>query len=520
MAERRHKRRETKRKEAKRRRYPDDLYRNYYVDIPSIKGVNQTLAPNLIPDDECQEIWNYLPTAKGTIRKIKSAKILVDTGSKSPIKIIIHPLNGTYQGLVFYEDGSVDKWDGSSLTEVASAGTLSGDVESIDFCVWQNDYIYVIDSTGYYKWDGSSFTNVSTSIKGHCITVWQGRVFVGNGSQVSYSVALDPEDFAGEGSGYFDLAESFPDLKLKVKKIVPYIDSLAIYGDSAIMALTGSTISNDPSTWYLTEASNTIGIEKANTVVNYGNEIWLQNEKGLYRTTMSSQQKFDYKVNIQTNVQILNYQATIVPINNLLHYLIPASMKSPFRGNSDNILAFCIDTAEFFFLDIGANVRGLYWSYVEGVENRVYVLLGNAIGALFEGEDKISSYIKTKQFDLGKASLEKLWWFMMFPINILEGYLSLRVKVTTEKTIKEASTDFLMNTRYMFQNYNEDGDKIAFTNGTFVWGFYNQFVNTIRPIFHLGATGVWGTFEIIENSNAVFEIADLHIRTQLGKDVF
>ena len=146
-----------------------DIYRNYYINIPSIKGINQTLAPNLIPDDECQEIWNYLPTAKGTIRKIKSVKILVNT-TKIPIKLIIHPLNGIYQGLVFYSNGSVDKWDGSSLTEVASSGTLSGDYETIDFCVWQNDKIYVIDSTGYWKWDGSNFTQVSDQIKGHCIT--------------------------------------------------------------------------------------------------------------------------------------------------------------------------------------------------------------------------------------------------------------------------------------------------------------------------------------------------------------
>jgi len=333
--------------------------------------------------------------------------------------------------------------------------------------------------------------------------------------------ALNPEDFAGTGSGYFDLAESFPDLKLKVKKIVPYIDSLAIYGDSAIMALTGSTISNDPSTWYLTEASNTIGIEKANTVVNYGNEVWLQNEKGLYRTTMSSQQKFDYKVNVQTNVQVLNYQATIVPINNLLHYLIPVRVKSPFRGNSDNILAFCIDTAEFFFLDIGQDIKGIYWSYVEGTENRIYVLLENAIGALFEGKDSISSYIKTKQFDLGKASLEKLWWFLMFPVNIREGLMSLNVRVTTEKTVKEASVDkYSLGTRHMFQWYNKDNEKITFSNEDLVWGMYTQFVGTAKAIFKLGAVGIWGTFEIIENSDAVFEIANLHIRTQLGRDVF
>jgi len=37
-------------------------------------------------------------------------------------------------------------------------------------------------------------------------------VFVANGSMVQYTVAGDPEDFTSTGSGYFDLANSFPDL--------------------------------------------------------------------------------------------------------------------------------------------------------------------------------------------------------------------------------------------------------------------------------------------------------------------
>jgi len=497
----------------------EDIYRNFIFSIPRITGINQTLAPNLIADDEFQEIWNFLPTAKGSVRKIRAPKLLVST-SAIPIKIITHPLNGQYQGLVAFNDGSVAKWDGATLTQIANAGTLSTNPALFDWCVWQNQKIYIVDyNTGYFKWDGSRFSQVSANIKGTCITVWQGRIFIGKDSQVTYSVALRPEDFVSSGSGYFDLAQSFPALKLKVKKIVPYVDSLLIYGDSAIMALTGSTISNDPSTWYLTQVTDTIGIGNANNCVPFGNEVWLQNEKGLFRTTISAQSKFDYKVDVKNKIQILNYQSCIANINNLQHYLLPARIESPFRGVSQNILAFCIDTGEFFFLDIGRDVYGLYWSYVEGIENRIYALCNDGIYALFEGDELISGYLRSKKFDFGKPSLEKNFWIVMLPVYFGEGETKFQLKVITDKGKKMASQVLLDYIKILF--INQRNETIVFTQGNLRIIFYLDPPDVLRTlIFLLGQNGVWGEFVLQETSNASYELTSMHIRVQLGRDVF
>ncbi|MEM5861365.1 MAG: hypothetical protein QXJ20_03140, partial [Candidatus Aenigmatarchaeota archaeon] len=213
------------------------------------------------------------------------------------------------------------------------------------------------------------------------------------------------------GSGYFDLVQSFPKLKMKVKKIVPYIDHLYILGDSAIIVLTGSTISNDPTTWYLTQISDVIGSTNANNITTYQNFIYLQNEKGLYRITPGTQEKFDYKIALYSKIMPLNYQTEVVPINNLLFYLLPVQNTTYFRGLSNNLLAFCIDIAQFFILDFGFDVYGIYRSYVEGMEEEIFLLGPDGIYAFNKGDGFLPVYILTKSYDLNDI-IEKYWQFL------------------------------------------------------------------------------------------------------------
>lgn len=496
-----------------------DTYRNILFTIPKLSGINQTLAPNLINDDECQQIWNFLPIAHGVLRKIKAAKKLVNiTSPPYPIKMISHPLQGQYRSLIFFDNGSVYSWDLSNLTQVAPAGTLSGDKSSIDVAVWQNSAFYIIDSNGYFKWTGTTWSQVSSVIKGHAIVVWQGRVFVANGSRINYSVALNPEDFAGAGSGYFDLAQSFPELKIKVKKIVPYIDSLIIYGDNAIMGLTGSTISNDPSTWYLTQVSNTIGISQPNNVVSYGNEVWLLNEKGLFRTTMSQQVKFDYKIDVQKTVKIEDSQSTISTINNLNFYLVPATITSPMRGVSKNILAYCIDIGEFYFIDLGFDIYGIYRSYIEGTEYRIYALAPDGLYGLFEGDTSIKCLITSKSFDLGKQTMEKLWYFLTIPTYFYQGTFNLEIAVNTDKSgsVLNKTISILPD---MYQWRNPTG-KYTFGKNLKVWGFNIKAIKRmLSPVFIPKVSGLFHELNLKEEGSSIFEIVGFSVRAQLGRDI-
>jgi len=196
-------------------------------------------------------------------------------------------------------------------------------------------------------------------------------------------------------------------------------------------------------------------------------------------------------------------------------------MESPFRGPSQNILAFCIDTGEFFFLDIGKDVYGLYWSYVENVENRIYALCSDGIYALFEGNDQISGYLVSKKFDLGKPSLEKNFWIVMLPVYFISGNTNFVLEVNTEKGTKSAEMPLSAIGKTGYQFLNQNGVKFAFTqNDNKVWAFYNEPSILKTLIFLLGLNGIWGEFVLQETSNAVYELTNMHIKTQLGRDVF
>ena len=495
-----------------------DIYKNFYITVSGITGINQNFPPNTIEDTECQQIWNYAYVGRGNIRKIPAAKKLFST-SAPVIHIVSANLNGNYNCLVFLKDGSVYNWDKNTLTQIASAGTLSGDPSYIGTCIWQNQKIYVIDRNGYFRWDGSTWTQVSSSIVGHDICIWQGRVFVANGSKILYTVALDPEDFAGSGSGYIDIASSFPDLKVKVKKLIGYVDSLVIYGDNATMALTGSTISNDPSLWYLTEVSNVTGVQYKGSVVVYKNEIFFQNSKGIFKGTIAQQEKIDYKVDLVSNV-IQEGLCAVYPVYNLLNYFIPIQNSSPFRGGATrNGLLFCVDLGEFCFLDIGVDIYGFYYSFVEEYEDALLVL--GADGCYQFGSDttnNMPTYIKTKAFDLGNPHIDKFWWVFILKTQ-LKGDTTFTIGAETDLQLVRFEISSPAETP-LFVFTDEDNNIYYWTdsNQSEIYANYSVATGAIKDlVFKNSVTGNYVVYEIKENSNAIFDIYGFQIKGQLSR---
>ncbi|MFN4132285.1 MAG: hypothetical protein ACK4GE_04310 [Caldimicrobium sp.] len=341
-------------------------------------------------------------------------------------------LKGQYVGLAILQDGSAYLYGGNGFLLLANPGTFSGDPAKIDIAVWQNERFYIVDKEkGYFKlWKNpnSNFweiVQVIPELKGDCILVWQGRVFIANDNIVQYSVALNPEDFTGQGSGYFDLAQSFPVLKLKVKKLVPYVGDLIIVGDNAILSLSGTTVSNDPSNWYLVQITDTVGIENNCIAIVYNNVLYMQNEKGIYRGIPTSLEKIDYKVQI-ANLKFLNRQTSLCQIENLLFYPIPVQAYSHIRKQvCDVFLFFCEALGEFYYVDLSFNVYGIYWSIVPGVENQIYVLGEDGLYKWGLGDEAIECMFKSKAFNLGDNIREKLWRNVIFSVLVYPPYHTL-----------------------------------------------------------------------------------------------
>lgn len=515
------------------------IYRNFSFTVPRLAGVNETVAPFAIKDEELIACWNFLPSATGNLCKIKPAKKVFST-SAPIVKMISHILNNQTIYLLILENGSVFYSTGAGFSQIANEDTLSGNPEYIDFAVWQNQRIYVIDKQkGYFKFWFNSNTNkwefiqVSNEIKGNTILVWQGRVFIGNDSIVQYSVALDPEDFVETGSGYFDLAQSFPTLKLKVKKLISYIDNLFVLGDNAILALTGTTISNDPSNWYLTQVTDALGVENHNLVCSYNNEFWLQNEKGLYKGVPTSLKKFDYKIRLDA-LTLLNRQVSICQINNLVFYPLTVRKYSPIRETEgDNLLFFADEVNEFYYVDLGFDVYGIYWSILPEVENQIYVLGEDGLYKWGKGEEqKLKCYLRTKLYNLNNDTIEKVWRNVYFSVLVYPPYdIQFEPSLKTEEEEEVSIINNLIepplggNVPNIFGYLYDDLPVFGFVM-TNTSPFFN-----ILPImmegdkihaicnFYFNAIGRYCSFILQEEGSTPFEITHLALLGQIGRRV-
>jgi hypothetical protein len=357
-------------------------------------------------------------------------------------------------------------------------------------------------------------------VTGSFLTVWQGRMFYVRGHAINYSVALNAEDFSGTGSGYIDIRAAFPSLKYNVTSIVSYIDSLIIYGDSATFMLTGSTISNDPSQWYLTEVDNSIGVRDNNSVVSYEKKHYFHNEKGLYLATASQSQKFDYKVDL-TRVNIVNRQSCVTNINNLVFYMIPVSGFVSYDAQSRVfILAFCVDLNQFYFLDFGESVSGCYRSSIVGDDNFYIYTETGKIYSWGGGFNPVKARITTKQFDLGNMYTYKFWWTLFPTIRIISGTSNLTAKAITEKRSSETKPIAMTQDVFCFTSEADTEPQVyAFTEGTNIYKFVANEAAYSNGIMDISSWGVYCYIIFDDNSSAIFDIINYTIKGQISYGV-
>jgi hypothetical protein len=292
------------------------------ITIQGYSGINNTQPPDLIPDNAVQDIYNFLPIGNGTVRKLQPPS-LVATLPYNPIVMINDVLNGSLVMFVILADGSAGTISGGTYSQVAPANTFSTVASYIQITNWQNQVFLIIDNIkGYFSYSPSSgLTLINSGIKGNTIIVYQGRVFIGGGRNIQYSAPTSYTDFTTtNGGGTFMI--SSPNLKQQIIKLIAYMNNIYVVGDHAVIAITGTTINNDPSLWYIQEIFNTTGSIYPNSVINFNNTIYLVNEYGIYQIVSSQSQKIDYMVDI-TKFSWTSGQADLAQINNLNFYLLP-----------------------------------------------------------------------------------------------------------------------------------------------------------------------------------------------------
>jgi len=298
------------------------------------------------------------------------------------------------------------------------------------------------------------------------------------------------------------------------------------YGESAAVALTGSTISNDPTQWYLTEISNVAGCQNHLNVVVYDNKAYLQKQRWLIcKEPISQQEKIDYKIDLSVN-QIYNGQATVCRINNLLFYILLVVNTSPIRGTQGyNLLCFCLDTGETYFLDFGVDTYGVYYSFIEGFEDRLYLLCRDGLYAAFEGTDPITSYIRTKTYHLGIDYIEKFWWVLLLKVVPVDGLVKFTIDAKTEKAYSYVTYETAVETEKIIPT-NINSVNLVFVNTSGEQIVFSKQVTSRSDIsdltskwFNIRTSGKFLTMYIKETSNGVHDLGGFTIKGQLARQL-
>jgi|GEM_PF-5314090 len=569
-----------------------DPMKGLTITIQGYSGINNTQPPDLIPDNAVQDIYNFLPIGNGTVRKLQPPS-LVATLPNNPLVMTNDILNGTLVMFVILADGSAGTISSGTYTQIAPANTFSTVASNIQITNWQNQFFIITDNTkglfafapsytpsasawtasksyvvgniivngSYYYWcitagtSGSSAPTYPTTagqtvadntvvwqcftvsnglltlhpdIKGNTIIVYQGRVFIGGGRNIQYSAPTSFLDFTTTNGGGTFLISS-PDLKQEIIKLIAYMNNIYVIGDHAVIAITGTTINNDPSLWYIQEIFNTTGSIYPNSIINFNNTIYLVNEYGIYQIVSSQSQKIDYMVDI-TKFNWTSGQSDIAQINNLNFYLLPIQKYSILYAQTYNILlAYCVDLQQYFQIDLGFNIIGVYATR-SITDHSIYILAQNSIYKLGGGISNIKGLIRTKNFDFGYPFLYKTVRNTSF--NLIPYSGTPNISLTANLTSLTGTSPSQAGTNMNSLHYVNDLSIAVSTTTTPLYLLPQNGVNipllinintaiptSYLPVFYLNVSGNAFSFDIVDNSSASFDIIQTYIRANLGRSV-
>ena len=417
---------------------------------------------------------------------------------------------------------------GATLATCSVSSVSSGAVTGIT--ITDSGTLYSISTGAATKattGTGSGLTvNITalTTLTGNTtIAVWQSRVFTAQGRTLNYSVAGSYADFTSSGSGY--LQPSTSDMKMQIMKIVPYMDSVYLVCDHSILSLTGTTISNDPNNWYLMEVFNSLGTLNKFSVIDYNNTIYLKNEYGIWLVSSTQSEKLDYKLD-STLLTYPNLPATLAQINNLNFYMQIINGFSQVKGSLNNmILAYCVDLGQFYFLDFGFNIEGLYTT-VSITDHTIYVWDDqNNLYSLLTGSNPVSVYMQSKYYDFNFDFIYKTILEIGTSLVLKSGTAQLQISgmaqsgkgfsSSQQQTQQLSSPDLILLYSPSYPTI-----PIALTNSfNQAIGLSSMIESLLTAIYYIGVGGILVSFVFSENSNAVYDIINIYIKGQIGHPI-
>jgi len=367
----------------KKKKQQKNLAKSFDIDLAPWNGIIVSQDAYSIPDDTATWI-SGLPKLTGAIENTPKP-VSVYTHS-SNIKDFFTFFLGSSQYFCIL-DGSQLNIYSATFNLIASYTTSS---TKVDYAIQSTDAIWIVSSNFLITFNGTSITDLTSfGIKGDSICYWKGRVFIGKDRMIAFSV---PSPAPGGNPNPFDTNQGAGAITLTVSNfskifgLVPKEDSIYILTDKSVISLIGTTISNDPMSWYITEIVKDTGITGTRNYVVSEHTIYYHSPFGLQALTATAPQKIDDAItNITSSISgICQFAYKQVPY-------IAVSCQSAISPSNNAIYCYNLLTQKWYALNIDATVMSYNLS-------DVWFVSGSGVYKMFAGDNYLPLHVKSKVF--------------------------------------------------------------------------------------------------------------------------
>jgi len=481
---------------------PKTLSKEFEIPLAPWEGVVTSQDPFTIPDTV--SLWiEGLPKLTGSIEGVLKPLTKYTHGS-TILDYFVFQLSGEFHTIL----------DGANLTflnaSFVSAGSFATSASKCDYALQGNTAIWIVTRTLLITFDGTTVYNLTgRNVFGDAICYWKGRIFIGKDRIITFSVptpdytnVVNPFDTA-QGAGYITInIGSFN----KILALIPKEDSIYVLTDNGIIALLGTTISNDPTQWYLTEIISGYGLTAIRKWVKYEHTIYYHSNIGTVSIIATAPDKIDDAItNITQTIDGINYF-----IYNGIPYIVVIA-DSFFSPPNKVIYCYNLLFKKWFVLPLNLIAISSYQSKTYGIE-------GSSLKELFASDKYFPIKVKTKTF----FNLDRVYYNLRSIYLYGRGSNAISCKIYDE-TSHQVEFNYkqmgMISNSMLFQNsygnflfYNSAGDFLfAQTPGFFLNTYkdYNTGYSGRRmKQFFLSVEG--------EDSGVYSELINLKIHGTLG----
>ena len=440
------------------------ISKEFEISIAPWDGMVTSQDPFSIPENS--SLWiEGLPKLTGAIESVPKPSTKY-THSATILDYFSFQLSDTYHCFL---DGAKLYFLNKTFVPIANYSTTAS---KCDYGLQGSSAVWVVTRDFLITFDGSTIYNLSgRNVFGDAICYWKGRIFIGKDRTITFTVpdpdytnVNDPFDTSG-GAGFITInIGSFS----QIRALIPKEDSIYIFTDNNILALLGTTISNDPTQWYLTEIVSGHGLTGIRKLIKYEHTIFYHSNLGVMSIVATAPEKIDDTITNLTN----SISGIAVFIYNGIPYV--AVIAQSYINPSNNVI-YCYNLLFSKWYALPTDIE-----HISTCQNNTYGAKGTDIIKLFDANTYYPVKVKTKTF----FNLEQLYYNLRTIYLYGRGNNLIDCAVydeTSKQTIFNYQQMGLVSNSFLFYNsygsflfYNPEGPfMFAQTPGFFLNTYKN-----------------------------------------------